>query len=287
MPMLNIGSTKQLFFDDYLIESLVNARQGLNPAVKVDDNPVLRPERPWEGNFMRPAKVIFDPTDRIFRMWYSSATIAVRLEDGKPVRGGAAGARPGPAGRRDVPGDLRGWNPLGAAVAGTGRIRRLDGQQHPPPEGGAAVGAGVPGSAREGSRQTVQGDAADRGHADPGNAIRSLPFTGCNRMDSLRGQSRHRYRAGAGALVGPFPGMGPDTRDLLRHHGSQPPLAGTLRQTANRQGGKPGHDSLERAGDHPRAGRGRLPRHRVLQHAGLPLRRVSMSGCCGSSAPPT
>ena len=91
MPMLNIGSTKQLFFDDYLIESLVNARQGLNPAVKVDGNPVLRPERPWEGNFMRPAKVIFDPTDRIFRMWYSSATIAVRLEDGKPVRGGAAG----------------------------------------------------------------------------------------------------------------------------------------------------------------------------------------------------
>ena len=54
MPMLNIGSTKQLFFDDYLIESLVNAKQGLNPAVKVDDNPVIRPERPWEGNFMRP-----------------------------------------------------------------------------------------------------------------------------------------------------------------------------------------------------------------------------------------
>ncbi len=60
MPMLNIGSSKQLFFDDYLIESLVNAKRGLNPAVKVDDNPVLRPERPWEGNFMRPAKVIFD-----------------------------------------------------------------------------------------------------------------------------------------------------------------------------------------------------------------------------------
>ena len=32
MPMLNTGSTKQLFFDDYLIESLVNAKQGLNPA---------------------------------------------------------------------------------------------------------------------------------------------------------------------------------------------------------------------------------------------------------------
>ena len=91
MPMLNIGSTRQLFFDDHLIESLVNAKQGLNPAVKVDDNPVLRPERPWEGNFMRPAKVIFDPADQVFRMWYSSATITVRLENGKPVPGGAAG----------------------------------------------------------------------------------------------------------------------------------------------------------------------------------------------------
>ena len=91
MPMLNIGSTKQLFFDDYLIESLVNAKQGLNPAVKVDDNPILRPERPWEGNFMRPAKVIFDPIDQIFKMWYSSSTVTVRLENGKPVPGGAAG----------------------------------------------------------------------------------------------------------------------------------------------------------------------------------------------------
>ena len=91
MPMLNIGSTKQLFFDDYLIESLVNAKQGLNPAVKVDDNPVIQPERPWEGNFMRPNKVIFDPIDQIFKMWYSSATITVRLENGKPVPGGAAG----------------------------------------------------------------------------------------------------------------------------------------------------------------------------------------------------
>ena len=34
MPMLNIGSTKQLFFDDYLIESLVNAKQGAEPRSK-------------------------------------------------------------------------------------------------------------------------------------------------------------------------------------------------------------------------------------------------------------
>ena len=91
MAMIDIGSTKQLFFDDYLIESLTNAKQGLNPALKADDSPILRPERPWEGNFMRPAKVIFDEQNQIFKMWYSASTINVHLEKGKPVPGGAAG----------------------------------------------------------------------------------------------------------------------------------------------------------------------------------------------------
>ena len=89
--MIDIGTTKQLFFDDYLIESLTNARQGMNPAVKVDDNPILRPERPWEGNHMRPLKVVFDSEDQVFRMWYNASTSSVRLENGKPVPGGAAG----------------------------------------------------------------------------------------------------------------------------------------------------------------------------------------------------
>ena len=91
MPSIDIGSKKQLFFDDYLIESLSNARQVLNPAIKVDDNPVLRPERPWEGTSMTPNKVIFDPKDQVFKLWYSTSTTTVRLENGKPVPGGAAG----------------------------------------------------------------------------------------------------------------------------------------------------------------------------------------------------
>ena len=89
--MIDIGRTKQLFFDDYLVESLANARPGMNQAVKADDNPVLRPERPWEGNHMRPLKVVFDPEAQVFRMWYSASTVSVRLENGMPVRGGAAG----------------------------------------------------------------------------------------------------------------------------------------------------------------------------------------------------
>ncbi|MCZ6680672.1 MAG: hypothetical protein O7E52_25860 [Candidatus Poribacteria bacterium] len=91
MAMIDIGKRKQLFFDDYLIESLTNAKQGLNPAVKVDDNPILQPERPWEGNYMRPIKVIFDETAQTFKMWYTASTTTVRLENGVPVPGGPAG----------------------------------------------------------------------------------------------------------------------------------------------------------------------------------------------------
>ena len=91
MAMMDIGSTKQLFFDDYLIESLTNAKQAVNQAVKVDDNPILRPERPWEGNWMHPDKVLFDHGDQVFKMWYATATTSVRFENGEPVRGGPNG----------------------------------------------------------------------------------------------------------------------------------------------------------------------------------------------------
>jgi len=74
MALIDIGSTKQLFVDDYLIESLTNTRQGMNPAQKVEHNPVIRPERPWEGNDVRPSHVMFDEKGQVFKMWYSART---------------------------------------------------------------------------------------------------------------------------------------------------------------------------------------------------------------------
>ncbi|MCY3776184.1 MAG: hypothetical protein OXH11_09380, partial [Candidatus Aminicenantes bacterium] len=46
--LLEIGNRKQLFIDDYMIQSLSNAQQVLNPATKSANNPVVRPDRPWE-----------------------------------------------------------------------------------------------------------------------------------------------------------------------------------------------------------------------------------------------
>lgn len=49
MALTEIGSQKQLFVDDYLIERLTDAKQILNPAEKVGHNQVVRPDSPWKG----------------------------------------------------------------------------------------------------------------------------------------------------------------------------------------------------------------------------------------------
>ena len=41
MAMIDIGSQKQLFADDYLIEGMTHTKQVMNPAEKVEDNPAL------------------------------------------------------------------------------------------------------------------------------------------------------------------------------------------------------------------------------------------------------
>jgi len=92
--LIAIGSGKQLFADDYLTESLTNATRVMNPAAKVAHNPVVRPDRPWEGKEVRLSYVIFDEKDRLFKMWYSTTTFVARRDGGKVVvsGGGERGA---------------------------------------------------------------------------------------------------------------------------------------------------------------------------------------------------
>ena len=85
MALIDIASEKQLFVDDYLIESMTNTRQIMNPAEKVDGNPVLRPERPWEGTHLTLNHVIFDEKDQIFKMWYSPHTYRAHQANGDIV----------------------------------------------------------------------------------------------------------------------------------------------------------------------------------------------------------
>ncbi len=84
---LKIGTRKQLFIDDFLIQSVRHARQVMNPAVKHPDNPVLRRDRPWEGNFLNVGYVVYDEEDGLFKMWYSSRQITARPVE-RPLKRG-------------------------------------------------------------------------------------------------------------------------------------------------------------------------------------------------------
>ena len=68
MTLIDIGSQKQLFVDDYLIESMSDTTRVLNPTEKVEKNPVLRAERPWEGTEINVRNVIYDEQERVFKM---------------------------------------------------------------------------------------------------------------------------------------------------------------------------------------------------------------------------
>jgi hypothetical protein len=91
--LMNIGSRKQLFVDDYLLESVRNTTRVMNPAEKVDGNPVLRPDKPWEGSDVYVSAVIFEEEEQLFRMWYTAGKLIclAASKDGvhweKPVLG--------------------------------------------------------------------------------------------------------------------------------------------------------------------------------------------------------
>ena len=50
--VLEIGNRKQLFLDRHVVESLTHAKRVLNPAAKHPANPLVKPDRPWEGHYL-------------------------------------------------------------------------------------------------------------------------------------------------------------------------------------------------------------------------------------------
>ena len=83
--LIDIGSTKQLFVDDDLIESATHTRPILNRAEKAESNPVLRADKPWEGNDVRISHLVFEEAEQLFRMWYTGRTFAARRGDNKKI----------------------------------------------------------------------------------------------------------------------------------------------------------------------------------------------------------
>ena len=79
---IRIGTGKQLFIDDHVVESTASISRVLNRPVKHPGGPVLRPERKWEGNFASVSSVIYDPEDVLFKMWYVPSLITAQRPSG-------------------------------------------------------------------------------------------------------------------------------------------------------------------------------------------------------------
>src|SRR5580765_8140926 len=68
--LVEIGTEMQLVADDLALERTTALRRQLNPLTKHSGNPILHPERPWEGQSTMPMAVLYDQSDRLFKMWY-------------------------------------------------------------------------------------------------------------------------------------------------------------------------------------------------------------------------
>lgn len=69
-PACSVGTTKQLFLDDYVVDRVDGLEKVLYQANRHPDNPILVPEHPWEGRALEAPIVFWDEDLKRFRMYY-------------------------------------------------------------------------------------------------------------------------------------------------------------------------------------------------------------------------
>ena len=84
--LIEARSAKQLFIDDFIIQSISNAKQILNPAVKHPENPLLKQDQPWEGNYVGLSKLIYEEDTGLFRMWYRTTAAFISSKEDDRLR---------------------------------------------------------------------------------------------------------------------------------------------------------------------------------------------------------
>ena len=63
----------QVLVDDALLAETEGVWRSLHHPAKDEENPVLKPDRPWEGYLvLQPGTVVYDEQDGIFKMWYNT-----------------------------------------------------------------------------------------------------------------------------------------------------------------------------------------------------------------------
>ena len=84
---LDPGTERQLLIDDYLLASSWNLRRTVHQPRKSEANPLIVPDRPWEGrrgSIIGP--VLRDPESGQLRMWYRTNQGQFPLADGRQAK---------------------------------------------------------------------------------------------------------------------------------------------------------------------------------------------------------
>ena len=74
--ILDVGDTKQLFLDDLLIAERSRISNFMYRPDKYPKNPIMVADKPWElepnnQGIQKPSQsALYDPADRLFKMWY-------------------------------------------------------------------------------------------------------------------------------------------------------------------------------------------------------------------------
>lgn len=85
-PVWEIGADSEIFLDDFLIQRSEGVWRSVNHPKKFAGNPVIKPDRPWEGYLiLQPGTVLFDKAEGKFKMWYLAAPSKWR----PPSKGGS------------------------------------------------------------------------------------------------------------------------------------------------------------------------------------------------------
>ena len=72
-PPIEVGPGTHLFVDDRLVAQTDRVWRSLNRPTKHRENPVVKPDRPWEGYLvLQPGTVIWDEEEQLFKMWYNT-----------------------------------------------------------------------------------------------------------------------------------------------------------------------------------------------------------------------
>ncbi|MDD5597845.1 MAG: hypothetical protein PHV82_07865 [Victivallaceae bacterium] len=69
---MRVTNRRILLLDDYIIEEMAGIKRVVHQPDKDNNNPVLYPDKPWEGSCVALCSVIYDTEERVFKMWYQT-----------------------------------------------------------------------------------------------------------------------------------------------------------------------------------------------------------------------